>query len=106
MLKLNLKMLKLNLKIEKLPYIGNFTPVWKFYSEIQWNIGKKLKVITKIQKNCEYVKGKTLKLNFKMEKLNFIIEKLNLKMLKLKNPRKSSCGLAWIDALKKALKKD
>ena len=38
-----------------------------------------------------------------MEKLNFIIEKLNLKMLKLKNPRKSSCGLAWIDALKNAL---
>ena len=29
--------------------------------------------------------------------------KLNLKMLKLKKPRKSLRGLAWIDALKKKL---
>ena len=86
--------------METLLQSGNF--ILKF-SEI---LEKKLKVITKIQKNCEYVKGKTLKLNFKMEKLNFIIEKLNLKMLKLKNPRKSSCGLAWIDALKNALTGD
>ena len=86
--------------LETLLQSGNF--ILKF-SEI---LEKKLKVITKIQKNCEYVKGKTLKLNFKMEKLNFIIEKLNLKMLKLKNPRKSSCGLAWIDALKNALNRE
>ena len=31
------------------------------------------------------------------------MQKLNLKMLKLKKPRKSLRGLAWIDALKKAL---
>ena len=31
------------------------------------------------------------------------MQKLNLKMLKLKKPRKSLCGLAWISALKKAL---
>ena len=29
------------------------------------------------------------------------MQKLNLKMLKLKKPRKSLRGLAWIDALKK-----
>ena len=31
------------------------------------------------------------------------MQKLNLKMLKLKRPRKLLRGLAWIDALKKAL---
>ena len=31
------------------------------------------------------------------------MQKLNLKMLKLKKPRKSLRGLAWIDTLKKAL---
>jgi len=31
------------------------------------------------------------------------MQKLNLKMPKLKKPRKSLRGLAWIDALKKAL---
>ena len=38
-----------------------------------------------------------------MQKLNLKMQKLNLKMLKLKKPRKLLRGLAWIDALKKAL---
>ena len=39
----------------------------------------------------------------KLIKIHFVNAKLNLKMLKLKKPRKSLRGLAWIDALKKAL---